>query len=282
MSTIRAKSDTQLSAALDGICFFRQICAVAAAVAQGTWLWLAAAGLASSPAAAQVRISQSPAGDVRVAPPETQTLLAPASKRANFQGAPAATDVRQAADWVVDSGDNRGLPFVIVEKKDAEVFVFDARGRILGAAPALVGLAPGDDSVPGIGDRSLADIGPQDRTTPAGRFVASLGHDLGKLDVLWVDYADAISLHRVITTNPRERRLQRLATPTPLDNRISYGCINVPRKFFEHVVQTAFNGTKGVVYVLPEIKSMRDAFPAYYDVDDHSRLQTVNLPAPAP
>jgi hypothetical protein len=30
-------------------------------------------------------------------------------------------------------------------------------------------------------------------------------------------------MHRVRATNPLERRLQRLATPTPDDNRISYG-----------------------------------------------------------
>jgi hypothetical protein len=97
-----------------------------------------------------------------------------------------------------------------------------------------------------------------------------------------VDYADAISLHRVINTKPKERRLQRLATPTPLDNRISYGCINVPKKFFDSIVQPAFTGTSGIVYILPEIKTMHDAFPAYYNVDEHSRLQNVNLPAPAP
>jgi len=280
MTTIEAKSDPQLSGASRWTCFFRRTRAVGAVVTQGTWLWLAAASLASSPAAAQLRTSQSPAADVRLAPLEAQALLASASKRARFQGAPAGNDVRQAADWIVDSGDNRGLPFVIVEKKDAEVFVFDPRGQILGTAPALVGLAPGDDSVPGIGDRPLAGIRPEERTTPAGRFTASLGHDLGKLDVLWVDYADAISLHRVITTNPKERRLQRLATPTPLDNRISYGCINVPKNFFEHVVQSAFTGTNGIVYILPEIKSMHDVFPTYYDVAEHSQLRSENLPAP--
>lgn len=254
---------------------------MAAAMMRAVWLGPAVAGLASSTAMAQERASPVPA-DARVVPPEAPALTTPTSKRASFLGAPAANDVRQTADWVVDSGDNRGMPFVIVEKKDAEVFVFDARGEILGAAPALVGLAPGDDSVPGIGDRPLAEITPAQRTTPAGRFVASLGHDLGKLNVLWVDYADAISLHRVINTNPKEHRLQRLATPTPLDNRISYGCINVPAKFFDHVVQPAFTGTSGVVYVLPEIKAMGDVFPAFYDVDARSQSHSADLPAPAP
>jgi hypothetical protein len=251
---------------------------MAAVATQSIWLGLAAAALASSTAVAQERASPSTAWVASAALVEAQASMAPPYKRASFLGTLAANDVRQAADWVVDSGDNRGLPFVIVEKRDAEVFVFDARGRILGAAPALVGLAPGDDSVPGIGDRPLADIRPEERTTPAGRFVASLGDDLGKLDVLWVDYADAISLHRVITTNPLERRLQRLATPTPGDNRISYGCINVPKNFFERVVQAAFTGTNGIVYILPEIKSMRDVFPAYYDVNGRSRLQGLNPP----
>jgi hypothetical protein len=207
--------------------------------------------------------------------PAAQASLTP--KRANFDGARAPADVRQMADWVVDSGDNRGLPFVIVEKPQAVVFVFDAKGRILGTAPCLVGLQPGDDSVPGVGTMTLVQITPDMRTTPAGRFVASLGHDLGKLDVLWVDYPDAISLHRVVNNVRAERRPERLASPTPLDHRISWGCINVPAKFFDKVVQTTFTGTSGIVYILPEIKSIHDVFPKYYDVDQHSPPQSANL-----
>ena len=74
----------------------------------------------------------------------------------------------------------------------------------------------------------------------------------------------------MITSNPKERRLQRLSTPTPLDNRISYGCINVPAKFFENVVHPAFTGTNGIVYVLPETRLPRALF-ASYDVDPPAR-----------
>lgn len=245
---------------------------------RGICLGLVVAALASSTAAAADERAPLAVPSPRVTTPPAK--LAP--KLANFDGAPAPADVRQAADWVVASGDNRDLPFVIVEKPQAQVFVFDARGNILGMAPCLVGLQPGDDSVPGIGTRPLAEITPDQRTTPAGRFVASLGNDLGKLNVLWVDYDDAISLHRVINTVRAERRPERLASPTPLDNRISYGCINVPAKFFDRVVQPAFTGTSGIVYILPEIKSMREVFPAYYDVDEHSGLQSVSLPSAAP
>jgi hypothetical protein len=191
-------------------------------------------------------------------------MVAPQPKRANFEGESKSRNTQHVADWVVDSGDNSGMPFVIVDKIDAKVFVFYTDGRLRGAAPVLLGLAQGDDSIPGIGDRKLSDIRPEERTTPAGRFVAALGYNYNGKDVLWVDYNGAVSLHRVITT---KTRLQRLATPTPLDNRISYGCINVPAKFFENVVSPAFNGTSGIVYVLPETRSNSEIFALYYDVE---------------
>ena len=184
----------------------------------------------------------------------------------------ASRDVRHLADWVVDSGDNAGLPFVIVDKTNARVFVFDASGRIQGTAPALLGVTRGDHTVPGIGDRELSDMPPETRTTPAGRFVAARGMSTRGEDVLWVDYEAGVSLHRVITTLPEERRLQRLASPTPLDNRISYGCINVPARFYEKVVVPAFERGNGIVYVLPETRPTREVFGSY-DVDKRARHQ---------
>jgi hypothetical protein len=204
------------------------------------------------------------------------TLSAPVHSAAAAQGYAAETrhlayfgqeqasrDVRRIVDWVVDSADNQGLPFVVVDKIDAKVYVFDAGGSIQGAAPALVGAARGDYTVPGIGDRALSDQPRETRTTPAGRFVAALGMDSHHHDVVWVDYRAAVALHRVITTNPAERRLERLATPTPRDNRISWGCINVPKKFYEAVVQPAFTGTRAIVYVLPETRPALEFFGAY-------------------
>jgi len=198
-----------------------------------------------------------------VALPSTSSAAARSADLANSSAKQASGSAGLFADWVLASGDSHGLPFVIVDKKNAEVLVFYPDGRLRGAAPALLGLAHGDDSVPGIGQRKLSSITPEERTTPAGRFVASLGNDLGKKNVVWVDYDNAISLHRVITSNRKERRLQRLATVSILDNRISYGCINVPAKFFDTVVQPTFTGTNGIVYILPEVRSSQSVFPAY-------------------
>ncbi|GGX19549.1 hypothetical protein GCM10007242_28050 [Pigmentiphaga litoralis] len=179
---------------------------------------------------------------------------------------------RHVADWAVDSGDHGGMPFVIVDKVDAKVFVFDAKGQLRGAASALLGLAIGDDAVPGIGQRPLSSIRPEERTTSAGRFVASLDRNLQGKEILWVDYDTAISMHPVVAGSVKERRADRLSTPSPKDNRISYGCINVPFSFFLSVVSPAFTGTDGIVYVLPETRSARQVFGTY-DVEEHARAR---------
>jgi hypothetical protein len=120
----------------------------------------------------------------------------------------------------------------------------------------------GDTSVPGIGQRRLATMTVAERTTPAGRFQASLGHDLEQ-DILWIDYDSALSLHRVIPGKPKERRLQRLNSPSASDNRITYGCINVPVKFYDSVVAPAFTDTVGIVYILPETGAAGNAFAIF-------------------
>lgn len=213
------------------------------------------------------------------APVESQVAPAQLVRLANFGQEVPSPESRKLADWVVDSADNGKLPFMIIDKVQARVFMFDAQGQLRGAASALLGLAVGDHTVPGIGQRKLSSIRPAERTTPAGRFVASLDRDIHGHEVLWVDYDSALSLHRVVTGQPKERRAERLASPSPLDNRISFGCINVPVKFYENVVSPSFTGTNGIVYILPETRSAREVFGSY-DVQDSSRNQASARLAP--
>lgn len=183
--------------------------------------------------------------------------------RADFRHEAASAQARHVADWAVHSGDHAGQSFVVVDKIGARVFVFDGQGRLQGAAPALLGSARGDGSAPGIGTRKLSAITAGERTTPAGRFSASLDHSLLGDEILWVDYETAIALHRVSATVPRERRLQRLAGDSAAARRITYGCINVAVAFFERIVAPAFRGRTGVVYVLPETATPQEVFGSY-------------------
>ncbi|MEE4202896.1 MAG: hypothetical protein V2I45_04655 [Halieaceae bacterium] len=158
------------------------------------------------------------------------------------------------ADWIVSSKDNLSLPFAIVDKVNAKVYVFEADGKLYGAAPVLLGLAKGDRSPPGIGDRPLSLIRPDERTTPAGRFLSTMGYNHKGKHILWLDHEQALSMHAVVKGTAKDRRAERLSSPTPLDNRISFGCINVPTEFFEEAIRGKFTGAGGVVYVLPETR----------------------------
>jgi hypothetical protein len=179
---------------------------------------------------------------------------------ASFGRAAASPDARQLADWVLASRDSDGQPFLMIDKRQARLYVFDAAGKLRGDSPVLLGLARGDDSVPGIGERKLADIKPAERTTPAGRFVGEPGVNVKGEDIVWVDYDAAVSMHRVRANNPKERRLQRLASPTVADNRISYGCINVPAAFYDAHVSPLFASTPAIIYVLPETRPLEATF----------------------
>ena len=185
----------------------------------------------------------------------------PAPGQADAAEREASPAVQRLKSWVLETGDHQGLPFVLIDKVNARVFAFNPDGRLLGATPVLLGLARGDIAPPDIGDRPLSAIAPEERITPSGRFLASIGENLSGKSILWIDYAGALSLHPVVTARPADRRLQRLTTPTSEDNRISYGCVNVPPAFYEDVIATAFRDTAGIVYILPESLSMAEVFP---------------------
>lgn len=174
-----------------------------------------------------------------------------------------SADARRVADWIGASGDNHGLPFVIVDKINAELALFSPEGVVRATTPVLLGVARGDDSPPGIGDRKLSEIAPRDRITPAGRFVAAPGRNLKGQDILWVDYDTAIALHRATDTLPgmsAQSRADRLASATKSDNRASYGCINVSVDFYDRFIRPTFKATTGIVYILPETRSVSAEF----------------------
>jgi hypothetical protein len=81
--------------------------------------------------------------------------------------------------------------------------------------------------------------------------------------MLWVDLPDAISLHPVMSVSRGEHRLRRIKSSDPGEHRISYGCINVPKAFYDDVVLTALAGGNAVVYILPDTKAIDDVFPAF-------------------
>ncbi len=224
--------------------------------------WLGMATSSALPAAVAKRVVTKPANTV-------ETPIVPA-----VAGGPVKTDgdrlaimavqsdaARRVAAWVVAAKDNGGRPYAVIDKPTASLLLFNGKGVLVGQAPVLLGIGVGDDSTPGVGGKELADIGPAERTTPAGRYVAKFGRAFGKQRVLWVDYANSVALHAVITTHKQERRVERLLSPTPEDNRISAGCINIGTRFYADQLSPMFRKSGGMVYITPDTRSLDDVFP---------------------
>jgi hypothetical protein len=211
------------------------------------------------------------APDRRFGPPEPPPVLAfshaagprapsAVARTADYGELLPSVDTRRLVDWVLASDDHGSSVFIVVDKRAAVLYLFDGQARLQASSPVLLGAALGDASVPGIGVRPLALVRPEERTTPAGRFVAERGRNAQGEDVVWVDYDAAVSMHRVRATQPRERRLQRLATPSADDNRISYGCINVPVAFYDRHIAPTFARQRALVYVLPDTATLQQIF----------------------
>ena len=204
---------------------------------------------------------------VNVTPLESETPVAPPEPApepvltaADFGAVQPTMDTRQMADWVVLRHDNAKMPFMVLDKRDARLYVFEAGGRLIDQTPVLLGSAHGDETYPGIGDVPIAKVKPYQRTTAAGRFVTRPGLDADRTDVVWLDYDAALAMHRVINKVKAEHRLQRIASADPRVRRISWGCINIPIAFFDSYISPVFGKRSGVTYVIPERKTFAEVF----------------------
>ena len=178
------------------------------------------------------------------------------------RGQEVSSTVVELAGWVVAANDSQGYPFAVIDKAAAQILVFGSDGRLRGASPALLGSATGDHSAPGIAGLALGEIPGRDRTTPAGRFVGGFGPSIDAGRVLWVDYDSAVSIHPTAIGVPAERRVERLASPSPDDNRITHGCINVSPEFYERIIGPTFE-RGGVFYILPDTAPLAEIFPEF-------------------
>jgi len=174
------------------------------------------------------------------------------------RGKKISSDAAKTAQWVLDTADSEGYPFIVTDKIGATMYFFDEKGVLLKKSPVLVGKNVGDF----IGN---TDAG---RITPSGRFEIAPETDAAYgnvFSVMGTDMVDSetgelveVAIHRLALHDPSEKRPQRIATATPLDNRISWGCMNLDNK----VMDWAFNNYPlgGLIYILPETAKGRSVF----------------------
>lgn len=166
----------------------------------------------------------------------------------------AGPDLAQAfAQQVLASGDHHGLPFAVVDKHAARIVVHHADGRFAGTTHVLLGSRRGDQSLPGVGERTQQQrLRPEDLTTPAGRFLSVPGTNHTGEAVVWIDHGAALAIHRLRPGPQAARRARALASSRADDKRLSAGCVVVSPAFYDSVVQPVLGQGRAVVYVLPE------------------------------
>lgn len=149
-----------------------------------------------------------------------------------------------------DAQDER--PFAIVDKRAATLSVHAADGRLIGRAPVLLGLTPGDAGPASARGKPPSALTAHERVTPAGRFEAQPGRNLGGERIVWFDYEANLAIHRLRPAPANQRRPERLASAHLQERRITLGCVVVDPVFFDRVVLPTLGAGRSLVYILPE------------------------------
>jgi hypothetical protein len=170
-------------------------------------------------------------------------------KETDFGGVSYSENVKDASDWILNSSNNEGKPYLVADKVNGLIYVFDKNGKLKKRTYAIFGKDQGDV----IQDGKFI--------TPAGVYKTSVDNNVsepyyGGTTVDFLDKGETVlAIHRVYLAKPSEKRLDRLKSKDPSDNRISHGCINVTDQIYDNIIYPEFNSANGgMVYILPETK----------------------------
>ena len=150
---------------------------------------------------------------------------------------------------------------IVADKLNGKIIIVNGT---VSQAPALYGRTIADST----GDINSFPI------TPAGEFHIRKAYSTHlKTDVVAFLEGDTslLAIHPVWLGSPKQNRLQRLATETGNDNRITNGCINVPRNFFYDIINKLKDRTRLVI--LPEHETLVIDFAAVTDLKRDEVLQ---------
>lgn len=136
---------------------------------------------------------------------------------------------------------------IIADKTNGKIYVYVPSTHTLISNPALYGRVKADKL-----DTSL-------KITPSGTFTSHriFSTHLKSFAISFFEQKDTIlAIHPVWTKLIYEKRVERLNSDTPNDNRITNGCINVSPDFFNTVLIKLPNNIK--IVILSENESLSD------------------------
>lgn len=175
-----------------------------------------------------------------------------------------------------------GKGFIVADKPNGMLHFFNADGSVLVQDTALYGKDTGDE----LGRSSLLG-GP--KITPAGQFGLFVdeaeyagGKSLNLRETLDAEDGSYVAVHAAYLGDAKERRGERLKSPSAEDNKISYGCVNTAHDtFLDKVLPNIENFNGGMIFVLPDAtEKTAEMFPA--QVEEVTKTITESAQAPTP
>jgi hypothetical protein len=154
--------------------------------------------------------------------------------------------------------------FILTDKPNARVFVFDSNGQPILDKKVLLGLQTGDYYKGNTDVKAnrftpagLFTMGLRDATRSKGEAVTAGDYDFGKVFVLdkAIDGKYSITLfHSVYTKmSDAQARQKALAKDSAEDSRYSFGCINVDKETYKYLLdnyETQMDGAK--LFIVPD------------------------------
>jgi hypothetical protein len=207
-------------------------------------------------------------GAAMAAAPQTVTITKEVQFRQNRTadtgGRVLAPNVQKVVDWIASQ--NRASEVSLVLDPASGKMLVLKGGKIVADAPALFGEL-GVQVVNG-------DYGR--KATPAGKFALKQVNDSEYGTTLEFlrpgDGSGYYAVHRVYLGDPKERREQRLASPSGADNNISFGCVNVSNDFYDNTLAKFDYSGSAYAYMLPSDVTQQDAV---IPTPDNTLRQTV-------
>ena len=141
------------------------------------------------------------------------------------------------------------LPTLTVDKLAGTISVYYPDTKKTITQPVLIGKVKSNK----LNMATYDNPGPFDNITPAGIFKITkmFSWKLNEPMAVFINGRSSVSaIHPLWMGNPDQKRVQRLKSLTPDDNRITGGCINVDSKFFYNTINTLPDGVE--LKILPE------------------------------
>jgi len=173
---------------------------------------------------------------------------------------------------------NETEPWLLTDKPNSRIYVIDEEGKEIADTTVCLGATKGE--MPNTADLE-GNRYTETTTTPAGKHTLGTEITISKEDsilyggkVISIDgtyYAPNSTIAALHVVYPLELELREAAirTPNPDDNRVSWGCINVPKAFWDKYIAPYIH--KGsTIYITPDFYQTTTLNPRTGEVEQIS------------